>query len=422
MTDFLTPPASFVETLDKTMRIAAQSIGMPQVTSVPYRKWESQANGWRSAASFRNHPMIFSSGHLSRDLLDACGAEIRKYAPGLFRGIHSIGSIAPIEESRVIDNLLGVCWRRWGTLLCNEAQRLEVISELFHFLQTKEVKYLLVAPVLNLELSGSSKEVVFDDALRIRRLSDEEATEIIETSQTEMYPSSKFAITSDFTVRCGFGEAVNCNEMSAAIEIMRQVELSLRLVKGGKVGVQGIHFFQKGFGLIGGKVACGFPEYFIPRDIYEVDDDFAQKLVLAWKQIKCGIHDDLKSAIERLNLAEVRVDSKDRVLDGVIGLESLLLRDGGDETYRGELRFRFALHYSVLTGIKSKRLERFKLARSLYDFRSSIAHGGTGAKKTGNAALDMPSLSCEMLREVIYFFLSEGWPPTQDYWLTKIFD
>ena len=74
--------------------------------------------------------------------------------------------------------------------------------------------------------------------------------------------------------------------------------------------------------------------------------------------------------LNRMNWFLTKSEFDDSIIDLTIGLESLI--PGKDE-----LRYRFSLYLAFVTEPDpSKRLERFRLFRSLYDTRSRIVHGG----------------------------------------------
>ena len=92
-------------------------------------------------------------------------------------------------------------------------------------------------------------------------------------------------------------------------------------------------------------------------------------------------------------------------------MEALLLAGLRSEDRRGELKFRFSLHYSTLFRTPEERHTAFKLAKKLYDLRSAIAHGGTLENKMlkfGEEALTLTAAArraCETLRHLVRHFL-----------------
>ena len=119
----------------------------------------------------------------------------------------------------------------------------------------------------------------------------------------------------------------------------------------------------------------------------------------------------MELACSRLADAQTRIRPQDRLIDAVIGLEALLLAGLRPEDRRGELRYRFALHYSTLCPLPEKRHLSFRVAKDLYDLRSTIAHGGKlkeNGCRVGDEKLKLEEAAkraCEALRSVINHFL-----------------
>ena len=83
-------------------------------------------------------------------------------------------------------------------------------------------------------------------------------------------------------------------------------------------------------------------------------------------------------ACSRLENSFYRNKEGDRIIDIVIGLESIL-SDGekGELTHKLSLRAAFLLQHSPLGEIK---LEIFKNMKAIYDYRSAIVHGANKSK------------------------------------------
>lgn len=75
-------------------------------------------------------------------------------------------------------------------------------------------------------------------------------------------------------------------------------------------------------------------------------------------------------SLNRINWFLTKSDFEDSIIDLTIALESLI--PGKDE-----LRYRFSLYLAFITESDStRRIDTFKLFRTLYDTRSRIVHGG----------------------------------------------
>jgi len=115
-------------------------------------------------------------------------------------------------------------------------------------------------------------------------------------------------------------------------------------------------------------------------------------------------------AARRLNLAFLRSSEQDSILDVAIGLETLLVPDGG----QGEITHKLAIRLGAIC--KMQKFENhepsdvFDICKKIYAFRSSVAHGSddVGKKRTISIrATEKPveaiSLGISLLRHVIMF-------------------
>jgi Apea-like HEPN len=136
-------------------------------------------------------------------------------------------------------------------------------------------------------------------------------------------------------------------------------------------------------------------------------------------------HKGLALALRRLSYQAQRERPEDELLDTIIAAEGLYLTGLGNESYRGELRYRLSLRAALWADADqlglSKR-EVLKLMQSAYDVRSAIAHGGTPDRKLmkiqGNR-VELPELvtktkaviSAGCRKALAAAASGEGWPP-----------
>jgi len=166
----------------------------------------------------------------------------------------------------------------------------------------------------------------------------------------------------------------------------------------------------------------------VPRGRYYLSDEEVEPFRQHAELVSRRLHPSLEVACSRLSLAQIRMEPRDRIIDAVIGLEAILLAGRGEEAYRGEMRFRFALNYAMLYETPDERYTQFGVAKSLYDLRSTIAHGGqveewriSGERLSLVQAADR---ACNMLQSTIKDFLEGGERPAYletDYWEKKYF-
>lgn len=120
---------------------------------------------------------------------------------------------------------------------------------------------------------------------------------------------------------------------------------------------------------------------------FRVDSEGCRELRDLWAVSHDGSFRQNKAlalAVRRLALGTQRTKPEDRLLDVFIAAEALYLSDTSDTRERGELKYRLALRAAVwsegsLAGWS--RRDVFKLMKTGYDARSSIAHGGVPKPK-----------------------------------------
>lgn len=123
-----------------------------------------------------------------------------------------------------------------------------------------------------------------------------------------------------------------------------------------------------------------------------------------------------KLAARRLFMARTRHNDEEKIIDACIGLEALL-GEGRDElSHRMALRAATVLAARVRNPMDAHIA--YKLTKVVYDYRSSIVHGGTDNKKAtamfGEKEYRTVDLSVLLLRELLMDQLSGsngGWTP-----------
>jgi hypothetical protein len=199
---------------------------------------------------------------------------------------------------------------------------------------------------------------------------------------------------------------------------------ALRTFKSGSVIVRQLHQAVTGFwpgiplatGMILDRALVTAP--------WAIGVDEAAELALHAERLASDIEPSLELACSRLADAETRTLPRDALLDAAIGLEAILLHErSAEHRYKGEMRYRFAMHYAALAPPRERRAA-FHLARDLYDARSAVAHGSTeegfrmGDCKDASMA-SVAGTAKAMLRDVIMRFLPTASRPaytSEAYW------
>jgi hypothetical protein len=138
--------------------------------------------------------------------------------------------------------------------------------------------------------------------------------------------------------------------------------------------------------------AVSYGEYSVPRRIrfgrVTLAQDDIDNFIEIWQVIrKPGLlrrQKGLALSLRRLSYQAQRERPEDELLDLMIAAEALYLSDLGNQSDRGELRYRLSLRAALLSSRSSvgyTRRQVFDLMRSAYDTRSALAHGGTPEPK-----------------------------------------
>jgi hypothetical protein len=192
-----------------------------------------------------------------------------------------------------------------------------------------------------------------------------------------------------------------------------KIILSLRTLKEGPVAYDSVHFRFPGFCPIALASYTSLDRHILPGT-YTLSEEEAAALPAHTERIFLLREPALETACARLAESEARLRPQDQLLDAVIGMEALLLAGLDKDDRRGELKFRFSLNYSTCFNTPEERWRAYRLAKDLYDHRSTIAHGGDVAQKAlrvGDEKLnlnDAARRAKKALRMLIKHFLPEA--------------
>jgi len=181
-------------------------------------------------------------------------------------------------------------------------------------------------------------------------------------------------------VRFSKNEKLNSNEMKRiAVRELEHLITALRLIKISGAGLIGPVALEvlKASGVNSG-ISFGSPN----DPILSCPSPYNELLVLRYvdcqeiKPLFLALNGELpisvKLALRRLNLSMTRQAREDQILDAVIGLEAIYLRNAASE-----LTFRLATRSSAhLEARPEFRIELFNKVKLLYEVRSKLVHGG----------------------------------------------
>jgi len=320
----------------------------------------------------------------------------------------------------------------------NDEQIDALIHELEAFIDDPCVCLKCVVELQNFSMEAES--ISLANALSIRRLSDDEVSELhggpywsAARPSVSLHEISGFAVVAQITEPKRFGDSsmVQSSEFAKLTTSLDQVLLALRTFKSGQTGLSVIQIIPPDF--------LGFRSSLsrigdLPVPPFGAGFQLSASEVEHFREHAARLFSPLDPAIElacsRLSDAEARNRYQDRLLDAVIGLEAVLLVSVGTDDRRGELTNRFALNFSTLHDGAKERFRQYLIARDMFGHRSTIAHGGDikgdnlklGDEKV--TLIDAANRACGMLRFVIRRFLPEGASPTfrrERWWERKLF-
>jgi hypothetical protein len=196
---------------------------------------------------------------------------------------------------------------------------------------------------------------------------------------------------------------------------LNRTVLALRTFKPGPVGYQAVELTPSEFVPLSlGRITRTFGHEYVPMGRYHLPSAEVPAFLEHARYVARRLDPALDIACSRLAQASIRTDAHDCLIDAVIGLEAILLAALGNEDYRGELRFRFALHYALLQDRPGIRAASLRIARDFYDLRSRIAHGGGVSKEAVKIGAETVTLqeassrATEMLRDAVKRFLPDA--------------
>jgi hypothetical protein len=319
------------------------------------------------------------------------------------------------DRGYIFHSALGHLWRRHGTFELGETAVDDLVNEFEAFVDKPAIRLLFRSQLHNLTMPGDS--INLPQGLRIRRMSDDEVSSFHGAMGTlGMWPGAprlhEFCIEGETEEPKVFGNPIGV-EQPAIVRVKALLDkaiLCLRTFKEGHVGYDSVHFIPVTFCPLP-LLSYGSGEPYVPFGIYTLKAEEIDPLTEHSKLIFGGSEPSMEMACSRLADAETRTRPHDRLVDAVIGMETLLLANLGRKDRTGELKFRFSLHYSTLFNTPEDRHRAFRLAKDLYDLRSMVAHGsslGDKAFSIGDKKLKLPEAAkqaSETLRHLVRHFL-----------------
>lgn len=331
-------------------------------------------------------------------------------------------ALAPVADPKASTCILRAAfrylWDRHESFELDESVIDSVVDEFAAFVDEPTVLFIFRTMLLNFE--ASVDRISLPEGITIRRMTDKELWRIQSlTSMSATAASfSKFCIEGRieepkvFVKQGQLDRDLEHNSKARVKASLDKAILCLRTFKAGQIGYDNVWFRPLSFCPAICSTTLHSPEY-VSFDIYKLTEAEVESLPRHSSAIFSLSEPSMKMACLRLSDAELRPNPRDRIVDAVIGMESLLLARLPKEDRRGELKLRFSLHYSTLFGPPTERYRAFRLAKDLYDLRSTIAHGSALAHKrvrVGDEKLPLAAAArkaTDVLRNLIKCFLPD---------------
>lgn len=308
-------------------------------------------------------------------------------------------------------------WRQYEKFELDESAVDLLVNEFEAFVDKPTIRFLFRSQLLNFKTPGDSIDL--PEGLRIRRMTQSEVSAFHGGSMTtpwmirpRAFGLHEFCIEGETEEPKAFGSLKDDEQPAkdCVKACLDRAILCLRTFKEGRVGYDYVHFYPRTFCPLP-LPSYGYGDLYVPFGNYTLNVEEYGSLTEHAKMVFAISEPSMEMACSRLADAETRTKPQDRLVDAVIGMESLLLAGLGKEDRKGELKFRFSLHYSTLFGTPEERHRAFRIAKHLYDLRSMVAHGSTLVDRVfsvGDEKLKLPETAkraSEALRYLVRHFL-----------------
>jgi hypothetical protein len=403
----------------------------------PQLLWRREGNGWRGEWVQKPN-LVAVLGEARRMLAEHSlpFAESFRRHHADHAGMVGVGSHGTLnllhDPAYIVGCALGTLWQRHETFECRGEEVDAIVEEFSRFVDRAEVGIRFWAQLLNFRADADRIEL--PRGLAIRRLSEQEVSRHyggpawqLGMRKSRRADICEFVIEGEYQERKVLGQLEPPQDDPVRDQLNRAV-LALRTFKEGPVGYDTVHREPIGFcpSPLGSLI---YGDLYVPFGVYQLSAGETTALRRHAEKLFTRLDPSMEMACSRLSDAQVRLRPEDRLIDAVIGLEALLLAALSSEDRRGELSYRFSLHYSTLFDSPQRRHAAYKVAKDLYGLRSTIAHGNPAKRDEYRVGAEhMPlaqaaTRAIEVLRQVVHHFLGvDGAPYKQmSYWEHTLF-
>lgn len=361
-----------------------------------------------------------------KETLRRADADSRNLAAGLHEALRmyhadhlgSVGTeamgMSHIDGSSILLQCIHAFWQQTGGLDDHERVRKRIIEDTEHFVDSEHIALRFCAPVSNLDLDHHGTLNLGE--LTLAQLCPYEHTQLHSAGPFgSLYARQGMIMVPWWGLMGTFDDRKLLNAPSAGpsaalderLEKLDRCITAMRMFRNGPVGYDNVLIAPSRFSpFLHGPCIRG-TIHPVPPSAYAMEPDEVGRFHGHLVSVLEYLDPSLELAAARLSDTCVRSNPRDKLVDAVIGLESLL------STGRTELRFRFALNYALLETEPEVREEAFRLAQDIYDLRSALVHGSAlkqivriGQKE--HTLSGAATLACNMLRTVLQRFVAMG--------------
>lgn len=284
-----------------------------------------------------------------------------------------VNKYAGIKQTYFFNPLADLVAQEKGLEIGEEALQ-KKIDEIVRCIKTDSYT-IEVAGVLSAFWSEAS-DIIFGDC-RIKKIDMQEMCRYWEES-SDVGSGSNAPTIADYLLQttCPAMAANNGNEYLLARNRLDQGLFVLRLFKGGPVSINSTSSRRLAWAPVaepGGQLKRAYEirKYRLSQaDILDLSE-YWRKYAALFESANPRV----KLAVDRFTSSYNRVTPQDTIIDVFIGLESLLIEDNQELSFK--LRMRMA---NLLGGSRQERLNTFDDIKAGYNMRSTIVHGNHPAK------------------------------------------
>jgi hypothetical protein len=311
--------------------------------------------------------------------------------------------------------MVGYVWRKHETFELDEPSVDSALNDFEAFVDNPSCRFVYFTPLINFK--GPTSVIELPKGLRIRQMTEKEVSamhggpmEQVGMLRSRAFNFHEYCIEGELFLEKTFGDQEAERPTQHVKELLDKAVLSLRTFKAGPVGYDFVEFRTLSYCPLP-VPSLGLGDLFVPFGEYSLGENEIVPFKQHAEMLFRGLEPAMEMACSRLADAETRSEPQDRLVDAVIGMEALLLAGLESTDRRSELKYRFSLHYSTLFNTPEERLEAFRVAKHLYDLRSTVAHGSAISDrrmKIGSEELelrDAANRASETLRRVVQHFL-----------------